>query len=271
MEGCCANLVKYSLFITNFLVFVLGCVTLGFGIWVVVDKPSFTTLFDDASNVLNDNGVDTSGFDIGLYSSAPYILIAVAVIVALIAFFGCCGAIKENKCMLITYFVIMLAIFIAGIVGAVLTFQGTLEDQIKNPLKESIKYYKPTSEETQDVAYKNIWNEIQHELKCCGVDDASDWAVVTDFPSGYTKPVGCCQSIRSTSEPSESQIEDCRKASATSEDSASKYYYKGCYAVIVDEIENQQDKIYAASIATVVVMFLNMLSAFAMCTMADKH
>jgi len=40
----------------------------------------------------------------------------VAVIVALIAFFGCCGAIKENKCMLITYFVIMLAIFIAGIV-----------------------------------------------------------------------------------------------------------------------------------------------------------
>jgi len=271
MEGCCANLVKYSLFLTNFLVFVLGCVTLGFGIWIVVDKPSFTDLFENASDVLNDYGADTSGVDIGLYSSAPYILIAVAVIVSLIAFFGCCGAIKENKCMLITYFVIMLAIFIAGIVGVVLTFQGTLEDQIKKPLKDSMDYYKPASDATQDVAYRNVWNEIQHELKCCGVDNASDWSVVEDFPSGFNKPEGCCQAIRSTDEPTEAQIEDCRKASPTGDDSASKYYFKGCYTVIVEEIENQQDKIYAASIAIVVVMFLNMLSAFAMCTMADKH
>merc|ERR1711860_231730 len=120
-EGCIQNLVKYTLFITNFIVFVLGIVTLGFGIWILVDKPSFLDLFSNAEDVLSQSGY--SGFDLGVYAGAPVILIVVAVIVTLIAFFGCFGAVKESRCLLITYFVILLAIFIAAIVGAVLVFQ----------------------------------------------------------------------------------------------------------------------------------------------------
>merc|ERR1712200_222239 len=257
-DGCLQKLVKYTLFFTNFLVFILGLVTLGFGIWVVVDDSSLKDLFDKATDVLDTNGVDTSGWDIGLYSSAPYILIAVAVIVSLISFFGCCGAIKENKCMLITYFVILIAIFIAGIVGAVLTFQGKLDEKIKDPLKRSMKYYEEDSTDTQDEAFNNIWNEVQKELKCCGIDDAMDWK--TENPDNFDPP-------------SDAEIQTCRKAGtdpdANKNDSYKNYYFEGCYTVILNEIEEQQDKIYAAAITCVVVMFINMLSAFAMCTMAD--
>merc|ERR1712126_642527 len=145
-EGCVPNFVKYNLFLTNFIVFILGIVTLGFGIWILVDKPSFLDLFTDAQDILDEHKVDTSGFDLGVYASAPVILIVVAVIVSLIAFFGCFGALKESKCLLITYFVILLAIFITAIVGAVLIFQGNFENEIKEPLEESIKYYKENPE-----------------------------------------------------------------------------------------------------------------------------
>jgi hypothetical protein len=34
--------------------------------------------------------------------SAPLILVVVGVIIFVIAFFGCCGAMKENNCMVLT-------------------------------------------------------------------------------------------------------------------------------------------------------------------------
>lgn len=52
----------------------------------------------------------TSIFSVSItvYSTAAIILIVVSVIVIIVTFFGCCGAIKENKCMLGTYFTIIL-------------------------------------------------------------------------------------------------------------------------------------------------------------------
>lgn len=272
MEGCIPNFIKYVLFLTNFLVFVLGIVTLGFGIWVVIDKPSFLDLFTDAQNVLTDNNIDTSAFDLGIYAGAPTLLIIVAVIVTLIAFFGCFGAIKESKCLLITYFVIILAIFIAFIVGAVLVFQGKLETEIKKPLLDSIKFYndQPAVDDPKGVSFKNVWNTVQQELRCCGVNDVADWNMVTtpNWEGLINKPEGCCKySVGQDAENTADQIKLCRQTTDISV--KDKYYFQGCYTVIVDEIEGQQDKIFGAAIGTTVVMFLNMLFAFAMCTMAE--
>jgi len=267
-EGCVPNFVKYTLFLTNFIVFILGIVTLGFGIWILVDKPSFLDLFSNAEDVLNENNIDTNGFDLGVYAGAPIILIVIAVIVSLIAFFGCFGALRESKCLLITYFVILLAIFIGAIVGAVLIFQGDFESEIKKPLVDSIKYYKdtPDSGDAQGIAFKNVWNTVQDELRCCGVNNATDWSVIT-FEDGMNKPEGCCKYTRNQDEENNpDQVKACRIAPYSSTD---KYYYQGCYTVFVEEIENQQDKIFAAAITTTVVMFLNMLFSFALCTMAD--
>ena len=71
-DGCLSNVVKYALFLTNFLIFVsilqtsfvafsvsicfenhndnfpklMGVAVLGCGIWVLVDKPNFLDLFE---------------------------------------------------------------------------------------------------------------------------------------------------------------------------------------------------------------------------------
>lgn len=265
--GCCQKSVKYSLFLTNFLVFVLGLVTLGFGIWVLVDKPSFLDLFDSAQQMI-DSGED---FNISLYTGAPIILIVVAVITSLIAFFGCCGAVKENKCMLITYFIILLAVFITCIVGAVYVNQGKFEDEIKTPLQKAIvNYQDQPADGSKDAAFKSIFNTVQGELRCCGVEGVKDWATSSNPNwdlSGANKPAGCCLFTRGKDEAnSADDIATCRKAAPTE---TTKYYYNGCYDSFVKQITDQQDKIFAAAITTIVIMFLNMISAFALCTMAE--
>ena len=101
---------------------------------------------------------------ISLYASAAYILIVISALVLIIAFFGCCGAMKENKCMLGTYFTIILALFIVMVVGAVLGYSGNLESAIKDPMQNALKKYNDLPDDKAGEAYKAIWNEVQEEV-----------------------------------------------------------------------------------------------------------
>ena len=57
---------------------------LGLGIWALEGTVSFQDLVTDHSGVID-----------GVYT-----IIAAGSLLIVIGFFGCCGAIKENKCML---------------------------------------------------------------------------------------------------------------------------------------------------------------------------
>jgi len=127
-----ANIIKYMLFATNFLVFIMGCVVLGIGIFAIVNGAALMDLVDEANSAA---GTDLS---LSVFTSAAIILIVVSVFVVIVAFFGCCGAIKESKCMLGTYFTIILVMFIILIVGAVIGYQASFDeigDQLDNTMK----------------------------------------------------------------------------------------------------------------------------------------
>ena len=69
-----------------------GCVLLAVGVWILVD-PSKKYLFElIASN--------TGTSEVLEYLS--YALCALGGFVVLVGFFGCCGAMQESKCMLVT-------------------------------------------------------------------------------------------------------------------------------------------------------------------------
>jgi len=277
-DGCISNIVKYLLFITNFLIFVLGIAVLGCGIWVLVDKPSFLDLFEQAEqNVPSLDGK----FDVSLYTSAAYIIIVVAALITIISFFGCFGAIKESKCMLGTYFVLILAMFIVMVVGAVLGYTGDLENTLRKPLKEAMNKYDDSADKTDEkaFAYKTIWNNVQAELQCCGVDNVTDWRNGNyNFKGDVKQPDGCChfqkkgdgfEDIWGTGETAgdNDQVRDCKKSDAAGNDSI--YKFNGCFTKIKDKIEDNQDIVVGVAIGVVVVMFLNMLFSFAMCTMVN--
>lgn len=69
-----------------------GAACLSLGIYVLVDKNQILVL---------TRSVDTDSLDVpSLLESAAYALIAGGGFVFLVAFLGCCGAMKRDKCML---------------------------------------------------------------------------------------------------------------------------------------------------------------------------
>ncbi|TKS90450.1 Tetraspanin-8 [Collichthys lucidus] len=131
--------IKYLLFFFNLLFWISGCIILGVSIYLKVSK--------DGNQITNESlpGID--------------LMIAIGVIIMVLGFLGCCGAIKENRCMLLMFFVSLLVIFIlllaAGILGAV----G--EKKVKDWVKERLEKFTPLSKQPQGV--KDDLEKLQRE------------------------------------------------------------------------------------------------------------
>jgi len=254
-----ANIIKYMLFATNFLVFIMGCVVLGIGIFAIVNGAALMDLVDEANSAA---GTDLS---LSVFTSAAIILIVVSVFVVIVAFFGCCGAIKESKCMLGTYFTIILVMFIILIVGAVIGYQASF-DEIGDQLDNTMKKYVDKSLQDDDTPKENLaitkaWDSVQEDYTCCGSNFNSTFNSWIDgqedlpYPVGQFKvPESCCIHLETISE--------CRK-------NPSNYNLTGCFDEFENLIKDNKKSVLAVGVTIVVIMFFNMLFAFAMCTMAD--
>ncbi|XP_034535341.1 tetraspanin-8-like [Notolabrus celidotus] len=144
--------VKFLLFFFNLLFWISGCIIMGVFIYLKVNK--------DGNSITNESlpGID--------------LMIAIGVIVMVLGFLGCCGAIRENRCMLLLFFISLLIIFIlllaAGILGAV----G--EEKVNDWMKERLEKFKPLSKQPENV--KADLEKLQAELQCCGLMvGPADW------------------------------------------------------------------------------------------------
>lgn len=126
-----------------------------------------------------------SNFVYPSFQIAPLVLIGVGVVIFIVAFFGCCGAVKENQCMIITFSILLVAIFIlevsAGVFGYIRRNEvGTmLEDKLNTTIYE---YYK-------NEEIRKTWDIAQHEGECCGIRGPKDWHLVM---KNDTLPHTCC-------------------------------------------------------------------------------
>ena len=143
----------------------MGCVVLGIGIFAIVNGAALMDLVDEANSAA---GTDLS---LSVFTSAAIILIVVSVFVVIVAFFGCCGAIKESKCMLGTYFTIILVMFIILIVGAVIGYQASFDeigDQLDNTMKKFVDKSKQNDDPSEgDLAITKAWNSVQEDVSSC--------------------------------------------------------------------------------------------------------
>ncbi|GLH01736.1 Tetraspanin [Gryllus bimaculatus] len=116
----------------------------------------------------------------------PIVLIVAGLIIFVIAFLGCWGALQESCNMLIAYAVLLLLIFIielaVGITAAVV--RDDFGDTMEMEMKKSMERYK--DEEVQRVA----WDTLQEKFECCGVHKVDDWEGV--IKPGIAAPSSCC-------------------------------------------------------------------------------
>lgn len=121
-------------------------------------------VYDDFSHFL-----DTS------YFSPATLLIVVGIFVFVIAFLGCCGALKESTCMVLVFAVSLLVILIMELAAAIAAY--ALQDNIKGLLTEKINttmhQYGKEPEATDAIDF------LQSRLYCCGYYGYEDWANIT--------------------------------------------------------------------------------------------
>ncbi|XP_013405080.1 CD63 antigen-like isoform X1 [Lingula anatina] len=166
--------VKYLLFAFNLLFFLCG-------LGLIIAGAVVLTSFSEYAQFLGE----------GPFGSAATYVIIVGVIILIVAFFGCFGAIKENYCMVMTFAALLIIIFIfelaAGIAGFV------LKDQVVDVIKTSASKILDEAG-TGNTADITIFNTIEKDFKCCGVNGFGDWENKTNKLGGD----GCCISLDSS-------------------------------------------------------------------------
>lgn len=125
------------------------------------------------------------------YVSAPVLFICVGAIITLIAFFGCCGAAKESYCMLMTFAVLLGVIFIVEMAGGIAGYveRGKVSEYLEDNMRDGLERYNATTD-------RAVWDGMQSELKCCGVDSYDDWLSNATTPAGGligSVPLSCCK------------------------------------------------------------------------------
>ncbi|XP_042315210.1 tetraspanin-4 [Sceloporus undulatus] len=145
MAHNCLQCIKYLMFVFNLLFWLGGCGILGVGIWLAVTQGNFATLSSSFPSL-----------------SAANLLIITGTFVMIIGFVGCIGAIKENKCLLLS-----------------------IDKYAQRDLKKGLHLYGTDG----NIGLTNAWSIIQTDFRCCGVSNYTDWFEVYNTTR---VPDSCC-------------------------------------------------------------------------------
>jgi len=171
------GVIKYLLFIFNFIFVLCGLAILVIGVLIQIGNQYYSKHIEDIANNVKFPAIT---------------LIVVGSVIFLIAFLGCCGAIRESHCMMVTFACLLLAILILQVAVAIFVFvsaKNSGEIDIKNAYTLNLfNHYKNNSEE------KDIVDTIQNALTCCGVEGPRDF----DSILGIGIPSSCCGKKEST-------------------------------------------------------------------------
>jgi CD63 antigen len=223
IKSCCENFWRTILFIFNFVFVVTGLALIGLGAYVQVQATKYLDFLGNQ------------------YTNTPVLFIVVGVVIFLIAFLGCCGAVKKNKCMVYTYsallFIVLVAEIAAGIAAYVL--KDALEARINQKMQMGMQNY--GKDDYGGVT--TTWDLVQRELECCGVNNATDWK-----STDYNKtPDSCCQtdSIGCGENATPDQL-----------------WSKGCLPMMKNQFLANIDKIGGSALGIAVIQLIGVIIAF---------
>uniref|UniRef100_A0A667Y6M8 Tetraspanin n=1 Tax=Myripristis murdjan TaxID=586833 RepID=A0A667Y6M8_9TELE len=228
MEGDCLSCMKYLMFIFNFFIFLGGSFLLGVGMWVLVDPMGFREIV--AANPLLFTGV--------------YVILAMGGMLFLLGFLGCCGAIRENKCLLLFFFMLILFIFLAELAAAILAFLFREHLTRQYFTRELKRHYQGNN--NTDV-FTSTWNAIMTTFECCGISSPEDFeeSLFRLLNPNKMVPEACCQRNSYPGDMDYISVEQCVSGSMAFR------HNKGCYSAMVDYFETY---IYMAGALAIVVL-----------------
>ncbi|ETN78805.1 tetraspanin family protein [Necator americanus] len=143
--------------------------------------------------------------------ATPVMLLAFGSLCTLLGFLGCCGAIRENYCLTVSFAVLLALVIVSSInlvrlqqhkflllmiavmkfikkfqmleTAAVITAYALHED-LRSGL--SIQLQMGLSRYNRSSGVQMAWDQTQQTLSCCGVANSSDWSSLGAIPDS------CC-------------------------------------------------------------------------------
>lgn len=185
---CCVDLVKFFLFMFNFLCFLGFCALFGGTVYVLLYGAD-TFIGRDIQPSLDKADPENATYFL-------FVIISLIVTGFLASFtcLGCCGAATKSGCMLGS-FIVILFVFFGGSVGALIFLHHqfgwkAVDEVLVRELGGSL----PTYREENILTYR-FWNWLQPTFSCCGVsspESYSAWEGVAGLPANWKVPDVCC-------------------------------------------------------------------------------
>lgn len=177
---------KFFMFFFNFMLWMMGTVVIGLGMWSYIEKNKFAhKSAEDVYDVL---------FDVSI------VVIILGSLLFVVAFMGCLGALRENICLLKAFAGTVATLFILEVVGVILAF--VFSSEIKHALANLIKT-EALVRYRDDADFQSLVDWFQETFGCCGVEQAGyrDWSLnpyfncTDDNPSveRCAVPFSCCR------------------------------------------------------------------------------
>jgi CD81 antigen len=255
LSGCCCC-VKYLLIFINILFWTAGIAAFVLFGRLVTDPTFLISLTQDENH-----------YYIGLY-----IFVVVAALTLIIAFLGCCGALKESQCMLTTFFCFLLLVLVAEIATGVWAYhnRAKLDSMVRSSVKYTIQHeYGQTESKTQ------AFDTFQSHFGCCGANGPNDWTStkfnanapglnvqVTSPSRVFNIPASCCKPDISAA-----QCDKARKidVGVTKVPETAELYNKGCMDKLLKAVDDNILTVVAVIVGIVSVELFALIISICLC------
>ncbi|XP_057317323.1 CD151 antigen-like [Hydractinia symbiolongicarpus] len=248
--SCGMTCLRYILFAFNFVFWIGGIALMGVGIYSRVQVGKWDDIIDDST-----------------VPSAANLMIIAGVLVMLIGFLGCCGAWKQNKCLLISYAICLILIFVLEIAAGIYAYvkRDDIQKELETGLMKGINNTYGAQDTKANKAFGDAIDWFQEKVECCGAKKPQDWSesVWATKAKKYYVPDSCCK------------LSGCSKKYGVSLDqfvNSGKIYKEGCVQKGKDWVKAHISLVGGVTIGVAFVQLLGIIFAILLCRgLGDEH
>eukprot|EP00092_Neocalanus_flemingeri_P039712 GFUD01043246.1.p1 GENE.GFUD01043246.1~~GFUD01043246.1.p1 ORF type:complete len:280 (+),score=76.70 GFUD01043246.1:88-927(+) len=174
-ENSCKEVCKYLFGFYNMVFLLCGCLICGLGVWTITEKWCFLYLME-----------------VKTYQVTAWLLVSTGVLSVLTAVLGYTAVGCESRCLLGTYTVLIVLVFMVESVIGLMSY--VYQEQIGRDLSDKLVDTFILRYDTDKHVMQAV-DRVQQQFQCCGVNSFSDWSASpwkTDHP-GLRVPDSCCK------------------------------------------------------------------------------